>query len=158
MDLLQLWQSIYQEVVQLAEIVQRLPDNCECGDADAHLEERCMCCDGHKRAKQPRDGGQNCSTILANLRVNLAMLCKDFTTVAEPIGASALVNHQLELRRGVFLAASDLQQLLEEFEQASAVVAGFRRSCAISEMNRVKHHCAQLRERCEKISAQLHGA
>ena len=34
---------------------------------------------------------------------------------------------------------------------------GFRRSCTITEMQRVKRHVAELREHCEQLNIQLLG-
>lgn len=155
MDLLELWQNIYQEVVQLAETVARLPDSCECGDADAHLEGRCRCCHGEEGAGEHRVSGDNCKTILARLRADLTMLSENFLSVASPMEMAALEKHRFELRRGVFLAANDLQQIVEAFKRVSESVAGFRATCAISEMRGVKSHCAELREHCDRVNEEL---
>lgn len=155
MELLQLWQSIYLETGQLADCVEGLPDGCECGDADAHLEGRCACCKGHDRADEHHGRHLNCQDILARLRADLTMLCKDFPMIAEPIAGAALVRQRFELRRGVFLAAGDLEQMLEAFERVTGAVAGFRHTCAIADMRRVKRHCAELREHCERVNAEL---
>jgi hypothetical protein len=155
MELLQLWQSIYLETGQLADYVERLPDACECGDADAHLEGRCACCKGHGQAGEHHGVHLNCLEILARLRADLTMLCKDFSLMAEPMAGAALAGKRFELRRTVFLASSDLERLVEAFERAAAAVAGFRRTCAIADMRRVKRHCAELRERCEQVNTEL---
>lgn len=157
MDLLQLWQSIYQETVQLGEIVEQLPDGCESGDADAHLEGRCRCCDRHERTGEPARAGKNCNEILARLRADLAMLNEDFAIVGPPLEASALEKQRFELRRGVFLAASDLQQILEAFKRASESVAGFRRDCSLSRMQVVKRYSAELRDHCRRVNAEMMG-
>ncbi|MEW6213540.1 MAG: hypothetical protein AB1631_34915, partial [Acidobacteriota bacterium] len=86
MDLLQLWQSIYREAVQLAETVKHIPDECKCGDAAAHLGGRC--CGGEKEGRGDSD---NCNEILARLRADLMMLSMDFSTVGPPIEGMALV-------------------------------------------------------------------
>lgn len=157
MDLLQLWQNVYREAGQLAEAVERLPDECACGDAGAHLEGRCRCCDIQGRAGGHPGGGENCETMLARLRANLTMLTEDFAVAGPPLEVSALEKQRYELRRDVFLAASDLQQVLEAFKRASESLAGFRRDCAVSRMRAVKRHCAELRDDCERVNAQLLG-
>ena len=157
MDLLQLWQSIYREAVQLAETVGQLPDQCACGDADAHLEGRCRCCDSHERTGEQAHTGKNCNEILARLRADLMMLSEDFAVAGPPLEASALAKQRFELRRGVFLAATDLQQILEAFNRVSESVAGFRRDCALSQMQSVKRCCAELRGHCERVNAEILG-
>ena len=155
MDLLQLWQSIYQEAVQLAETVERLPDRCECGDADAHLEGGCRCCDRSERTGEQARSGKNCNQILARLRADLTMLSEDFAVAGPPLEASAFEKQRFELRRGVFMAAVDLQQILEAFKRVSESVAGFRRDCALSRMRTVKRCSAELRDHCERVNGEL---
>jgi hypothetical protein len=154
-DLLSLWRKVFSEAVQLSEAVEPLPDACECGDVDAHLEGRCRCCGGHKRASERRGSGDNCADILDRLRADIAMLVKDFSSLAGPLEIAALAKQSVELRRGVFLAASDLQQICEALERVDHAVMGFRRTCAVPELKRVKLRCAELRKRCEQIGAVL---
>ncbi len=154
MNLMEVWQSVYQEVGLLADSVGRLPDACECGNSEAHLEERCRCCARHEQSPG-HHGGENCKTILARLRADLSMLSKDFFTVAEPLEGAALVRQKVELRRGVFLASDDLQQVLDAFDRVSGAVAGFRHTCAVADMRRVKRHCQELREHCERVNGEL---
>jgi len=157
MDLLELWQNIHEEVVQLAEAVERLPDSCECGDADAHLEGRCHCCREHEAAGGTHAGGEDCNAVIGRLRADLAMLSEDFGAAAGPMEGAALERHRFELRRGVFLAAADLQQVVTAFKRVTESVAGFRVTCAIAEMRSVKRHCAELREHCDRVNEELTG-
>lgn len=155
MELSQLWQNIYKETVQLADTVGRLPDACECGDGDAHLEGRCPCCDSHEPAGERHGHAENCNSLLARLHADLTMLSEDLALGGPPLEAFALERQRFELRRGVFLAANDLQQIVESFKRVSESVAGFRRDCAVSRMRAVKRHCAELREHCERVNADL---
>ena len=50
MQLLMLWQNIHQEATNLATAIEQLPDECECGDADAHPESSAARCDGVRTA------------------------------------------------------------------------------------------------------------
>jgi hypothetical protein len=155
MELLQLWQSIYQETIELAIAVTRLPEECECGDADAHLEGRCRCCSTHLQAGEGRVGVVNCNVALARLQADLSMLSEDLALAGPPTEAAALEEHRFELRRGVFLAASDLQRIVEAVKQVSQSVAGFRIDCTVSRLRAIKRHCAELREHCERVNAEL---
>jgi hypothetical protein len=155
MDLTQLWQSISEETVELAAAVERLPDKCECGDADAHLEGRCPCCSAHGQAGGRRASGVNCNVVLARLQADLSMLSEDLALAGPPTEVAALEKQRFELRRGVFLAASDLQRTVEAFNQVNESVAGFRIDCAVSRMRAIKRHSAELREHCEQVNADL---
>ena len=156
-DLLSLWWSIGWEAMELCDTVERLPDVCECGDAEAHLEGRCRCCNGHKPMEEGPAREENCSAIIARLRTDLTILAKDFESAAGPVEALSLVKGDVELRRGIFLAASDLQQILEAFTRITHSIAGFRRDCGVTQMRRIKRHCAELREHCRRISRALLG-
>ena len=154
MDLLQLWQNIGQEASDLATAVERLPDECECGDADAHLGGRCACCGGHTRGGQSIDG-PNCLEIISRLRTDLTVLGQDLSVAGPALGASALETQRLELRRGIFLAAADLEAILESFKRLTESVAGFRRDCTITRMRAVKRRCIELRDHCQRVNAEL---
>lgn len=154
-DPLQLWRTVYQEAVQLAEAVEQLPDECECGDADAHLAGRCPRCGEPDREGDHARPRKDCREILARLRADLAMLTEDLSTAGPPLEAAALERQRFELRREVFLAASDLHRIVESFGRASDAVAGFRRECTVSRMQAVKRACAALRDHCERINAEL---
>lgn len=156
-DPLQLWRGVCAGAVRLAEAVERLPDACECGDSDAHLEGRCRCCDGHGRAEGGHGGGENCTAILERLRADLTVLASDFELTAGPLEAAALAARNIELRHGVVLAAGDLRRVFEAFTRAGEAVAGFRRDCTVTAMRRVKRHCAELRKHCEQANAELYG-
>ncbi len=157
MDLTQLWQSISEETVELAAAVERLPDKCECGDADAHLEGRCRCCSAHAQAGGRRDTGVNCNVVLARLQADLTMLSEDLALAGPPTETAALERQRHELRRNVFLAASDLHRAAEIFQRVADSVAGFRIDCAVSRMRAIKRHCAELREHCERVNGELLG-
>ena len=155
MDLLQQWRNIYQEAIHLAEEVEGLPDECPCGDADAHLEGRCLCCERHERKSGPHAHHENCVAVLARMRADLAMLCEDFMGIAGPMKAVALDAQKLELRRDIFLTANDLQQIAQALERMGEAFVGFRQSCALTEMRSVKRSSAELREHCHQLNIAL---
>ena len=155
MDLLQLWQNIGQEASDLATAVERLPDECECGDADAHLEGRCACCGGHTHGRRPPADSQDCVVTISRLRADLTALGQDLSVAGPALGVSALENQRLELRRGIFLAAADLEAILESFKRLTESVAGFRRDCTITRMRAVKRRCIELRDHCQRVNAEL---
>lgn len=154
MDLLKLWQNIGQEANDLAAAVERLPDECECGDADAHLRGRCACCGGHTPSSHVADG-EDCVSIINRLRADLTALGQDLSVAGPALGVSSLESQRLELRRGVFLAAADLEAILESFKRLTESVAGFRRDCTITRMRTVKRRCNELRDHCERVNAEL---
>jgi len=155
MDLLQLWLTVYQEAAQLTEAVEQLPDECECGDGDAHLGGQCSCCNGPHRGGDPARPRKDCHEILARLRADLTMLTQDVSAAGPPLEAAALERQRFDLRREVFLAASDLNRIVESFGRASDAVAGFRRECTVVRMQAVKRACAGFRDHCERVNAEI---
>ena len=155
MQLLELWRDIHAQAVQLSDAMARIPNECECGDADAHLEERCACCASHTSAHKPSATGESCLVIIERLQADLSMLMKDFTVVGGTLDASTLGSQRLELRRGLYLTGADLQHLAETFQKVTQSVAGFRRNCTLAELRRVKRYSAALREHCDKLNAEL---
>lgn len=156
-DLMQQWQNVYQEAISLVEEIESLPDECPCGDADAHLNRRCLCCGNHAQASQPQDHSQRCTDLLVCLRADLALLCEDFMRVADPMKAVAFQTRWAALRRDVLFTADDIQKIAGALERVDHAVVGFRRSCAISEMRSLKRACAELRMHCEALNRELAG-
>jgi hypothetical protein len=155
MDLIQLWQSINTEATHLAETVERLPDACDCHDADAHLAGRCACCTKNEGSVGFNQEAESCDEILARLRADLTMLSEDLALAGPPMDAAALEKGRFELRRGVFLAGNDLQQILAAFKRLTESVAGFRRDCALSRLQAVKRYCKEFRDHCERVNAEM---
>ena len=154
MDLLQLWQNIREEANDLAEAMERLPDHCDSGNAEAHLTGHCDCCNapgptGHSQ-KNP-----DCLAILGRLGVDLKMLNQDLAVAGPSLDVVAQESKRTELRRGILLAAGDLQALNEAFKRLTESVVGFRRECTISRMRTVRRHSLELRDHCERINAEL---
>ena len=158
MDLLEQWRGIYREVVRLSGAITELPDVCECGDAEGHLERTCRCCAKHEPSHAPSGHGETCTEMLARMRADVSLLYEDFASVGAPIEAVARSSHQVELRRGVFLTAGDLQQIVTRLERLSDAVVGFRRTCALEEMRSIKKCSASLREHCERLNSEIEAA
>lgn len=134
MNLLSLWRGglfIGHSIVRCGLPFARF----RCGDADAHLEGRCRCCGGHEQSMERHGTGEKCPTILERLRADVAALVKDFSALAGPLELAAMAKQSVELRRGVFLTASDLQQICESFERVDRAVVGFRRTCALLDLS-----------------------
>jgi hypothetical protein len=155
MNFWQLWIEIYQEAIHLCDAIDSLPDRCECGDADAHLEGRCPCCRERMQSTEARAHAENCTDLLTRLRADLAMLCQDFAQLATPIGTGAIGMKCLELRRGVFLAAEDLHKIAKVVDRLQEEVVGFRRSCDLAELHSIKHCATELREHFNQLNHSL---
>ncbi len=155
MNFLQFWIEIYQEAIHLCDAIDSLPDHCECGDADAHLEGRCPCCREHKQSGEVLAHAENCTDLLTRLRADLAMLCQDFAQLATPIGTAAIGMKCLDLRRGIYLAAEDLHRIAKAVDRLQEEVMGFRRSCDLAELRGIKHRAPELREHFNQLNQSL---
>lgn len=156
-DLLSLWWSVGWEAMELCETVERLPEACKCGEAEAHLEGRCRCCSGHEPLESGPAREANCLAIIARLQTDLTILAKDFASAAGPVEAVGTVDSDVELRQGIFLAGSDLKQVLDAFRQISDAVAGYRKDCSVAQLQRLKRYCTELRDQCQRVSRALLG-
>lgn len=156
MDPLQQWQDVCEEVIEFSGSLERLPEECECGDAESHLGGRCRCCHGHASGSRHGPGGEACGERIARLRADLALLCEDFKRAAGAVQKEAPAHG--EVRRGVLLAAGDLERIIAALDLVGEAVVGFHKTCSVSEMSRLKSRCAALREHCEQIQRALQGS
>lgn len=157
MSLLQRWQTIHDEAVQLADIVQQLPETCACGDAEAHLQGRCL--DDHRRGQSGThpDAAGNCSDALARLHSDLFLFNHDVSVMLSLCDRRLWPSQRLELTRGLFVTASDVLQVINTFHQLSAAVVRLHHHWTAGEMQCLKRHAAELRDRCERLNAELFG-
>lgn len=155
MDILGKWRDVYEEAVRLCQSMEHVPEECPCGDADAHLAGRCACCGGHAQKHQEHPTGQSCKGLLASLRAEVVLFCEDFKRTAGPLEEAARDEVRPELRRDIFLTAADLEQLLATLDEANETVAGFLRTCTVSDLKRVKRHSVSLRAHCERLNSRL---
>ncbi|MCI0614741.1 hypothetical protein L0244_17260 [bacterium] len=150
-DISQLWSEIYREAIQLCDSIDRLPDQCECGDAKAHLEGRCRCCGKDQVA---HGQAENCTTILTRLLADLSIFCQHFGAIVMPIEMTVGTEY-MELRRGIFLTAAELQQIVKAVERVNQSVIGFRRTCDLSELRGLKTHSNELRKQIDIIQNKM---
>jgi hypothetical protein len=149
------WREVCDEVTALCDTLERIPEKCECGDAQAHLEGACRCCHGHVAESAGSSGQPRCGERIAQLRADLALLCEDFTKAAGPVREGAMGEQGMEVRRELLMAAGDLGKILTALEDLDRAVIGFRQSCSIADMKQVKRQSTSLLARCEKVDAEL---
>ena len=152
-QLLQAWRLIFQEGIQLCDGINQVPDACACKDADQHLDGQCDC---KPRQSQPGDGpgeAESCSVILARLRADLTLFSQDFGNLAVPLANPA--ESGLELRRDVFFTITDLQRIMDAVERLDKAVVGFRRTCDLLQLHRLKQRGVELREHLTQLNKLL---
>ncbi len=154
-DFLQVWLSIYQESIQLCDAIDALPDDCECGDAEAHLEGRCPCCREHRQSSGAQTNKESCTVLLTRLRADLTFLCQDFALLATQIDTAVIGSQGLELRRGLFLAAGDLHKIAKTVDRLDEEVVGFRKSCDLSHLHSMKRTAIELRQHFIQLNVSL---
>ncbi len=155
MNLPDRWREVYGLAVRFADEIAALPEVCTCGDAAAHLVGRCRCCAGHTAEASTHPGGGTCSSTLAELKADFSVLCEDLGRFTRPSDGEAAGEMGLEVRRGVFMALSDLRQIANDLDRASESVVGFLRTCAMADLSRLKHHAAALRTHVERVDPRL---
>ena len=149
------WREVCDEVTALCDTLERIPEKCECGDAQAHLEGACRCCHGHVAESVASSSQLHCGERIAQLRADLALLCEDFKKAAGPIQKGATGEQGLEVRREILMAAGDLGRIVTALEDLDRAVVGFRRSCSMADMKQVKRQSTSLLARCKKLNAEL---
>lgn len=149
------WREVCDEVTALCDTLEGIPEKCECGDAQAHLDGVCRCCHGHVAERVASSSQLHCGERIAQLRADLALLCEDFRKAAGPVQKSATGEQGLEVRREILMAAGDLGRIVTALEDLDRAVVGFRRSCSMTDMKQVKRQSASLLARCKKVGEDL---
>ena len=98
MDLLKEWREVRREAVQLCQVIDRLPEVCQYGDADGPLGGRCPCCGVQRHGSQTQGDGADCSELLASLQATMSLFCEDFKRIAATATETARTELRLEVR------------------------------------------------------------
>lgn len=149
------WHGVYEEVRRLCESLEKTPERCECGDAEAHLAAVCHCCHGHVAGTSATPGQPPCGERIAQLQADLALLCEDFKQASAPMTKGAKGDRGPEIRRALFLAADELGRIFRALEDLDRAVVGFRRTCSIVDMKRIKRESTSLLARCGEVDKIL---
>jgi hypothetical protein len=72
MSLFHKFQDVYFDAVRLREALEKIPQQCECMDADAHLEGKCCCAaahqGGHRSTESEAESSKGCMKSISKLR------------------------------------------------------------------------------------------
>jgi hypothetical protein len=152
-ELLQVWRPIFQEGIALCDGINQVPNSCACRDADQHLNGQCDCPKDEIPPASGEQGNETCSEILSRLRADLSLFSQDFARIAAPLANGA--ERGLELRRDVFLTIDDLQRIVEAVGRLDKAVVGFRRTCDLLELRRLKQRSNELRDHLTELNKLL---
>ena len=157
MNIVDRWRDIHEGAVRLCDTIERLPDECPCGDPDAHLEGQCPCCGGHPQQHIASGRHAGCTELLSNLRADFMLFVHDFKASVDPLETEVPDARRAEVRRGLFLAATDLDPVLRKLDGIDEAVVGFRRTCAVSDMKQLKRLARSLHEHFEQLNRSVQG-
>jgi len=152
-QLLQAWRLIFQEGIQLCDGISKVPDSCACKDPDQHLNAQCDCVPDQMQSGDGHSQTESCSDILARLRADLTLFSQDFGSIAVPLANPA--ESGLELRRDVFFTITDLQRITDAVERLDKAVVGFRRTCDLLQLQRLKQRGVELRDHLTQLNKLL---
>jgi hypothetical protein len=152
-QLRQQWRPIFQEGIEFCDRIQQVPNSCACKDADQHLDGRCDCDLDKPQARFGDVKRETCSLILSRIRADLSLFSQDFARIAVPLANEA--ESGLELRRDVFLTVNDLQRIVQAAERIDKAVVGFRRTCDLLELRRLKQRSVELRDHLIELNKLL---
>ncbi|RMG50227.1 MAG: hypothetical protein D6723_12645 [Acidobacteria bacterium] len=151
MDLFHQFQDIYFDIVQLAELITRIPDTCRCGDAEAHLDGQCACVEEEQQPpSQAR--GEECLRLLRQVEERLRWMEDDLEHVRLN---QSMMQHEPEVMQKIEMVWGEvhyLHALLNRIEQS---IEGFRLTCDDEQLRRLQGAARELKRCAEQLNAVL---
>lgn len=146
-------QDVYYGTLELAQEIKKIPSECDCGDAEGHLNGRCSCCAENKTSRAFSESSNNgCLTRLNRLRKAVSSLD---AYLQEGSGRIEPSQDSSELQGQLSLILSLVYQLARECERIQTDLDEFRKHCAADALLRIKEGGASLDHYAAKLNALL---
>jgi hypothetical protein len=147
------WLDVVDDLTELCHSLSELPDICECGNGQAHLQGRCPCC--HRVTHDRIPDCEDCDAQLARLRPAIDLLAVDtmrfFPALKEMLARAAPAD--------VSSRATDLEghiaRLIRTFDALVVAADVFRADCRSSHLAVLKQLAASLKRECSGLSRAM---
>ena len=153
MNLFHKLQDIYFGAVSLREELERIPPQCDCKDADAHLSRQC-CCAGTQPRGAKSDFGEcgGCLEHLARLSKDIGWLREDMQRGRKQLRPDES-SYALEGRLSLITSLAD--SLGSTIARLETDLREFRKTCAHQALARMKDSSVELEGYINKLNQIL---
>lgn len=151
MDLFHKFQDVYFDIVQLTELIDRIPDACRCGDAQAHLDGQCACAEEEKQSS-PQPIGKECLRLLREIEERLRWMEDDLEHVKlnQPT-----MQHEPEVVQQIEMVWDEVHYLHALFHRIEQSIERFRLTCDDGQLRRLREAGRELKRCAERLNAVL---
>jgi hypothetical protein len=155
MTLFQKLQDAYFDAIRLREALERIPPQCECMDADAHLEGKCCCATvhqgGHLSSESEQAPSMGCTASISKLRDGIQLFQDDLRKEQGQL----LADEAAETGRPVILIESMVNSLTFALDRIEMALTQFRETCAHDALIRLKESSKELERYIEELNGKL---
>lgn len=148
-------QDVYFDAIKLREALERIPPQCECMDAGAHLEGTCCCAtalqDGHSSGESEREPSKGCMESISNLRGDIQWFQDDMRKERPQL----LPDEAAETGPPVMLIESVVNGLTFALNRIEEALIQFRETCAHDSLIRLKESGKELERYIEELNGKL---
>ena len=151
MSLFNKLKDVYFDAMKLQQELERIPPQCDCHDADSHLNGQCSCA-GHKPHRPDIGPGSGCVAYLEELNKDIEWLREDTRRERRQL-RSGEVSSDLEGR--LSLIGNLIDNLSFTLGHIEADLKEFRASCAYPDLERLKKRGGELERHITELNRIL---
>lgn len=153
MNLFHKLQNVYFGAVSLREELERIPPQCDCGDADSHLSGQC-CCAGTRphRSQSNTEESASCLKHLALLTKDIEWLREDMQRERKQLRPD---ENSYALEGRLSLISSLIDGLSSTIVSIEADLKEFRVNCAHPALARLKQRSGEMERYIKNLNEIL---
>ena len=142
-------QDVYFDCLNLCEVLESIPQTCDCLDADSHLAGKCCCASSWNEVGEEgisRDGNP---LSLEKLRRSVNSFQKDFDQERAQLSSPEVTN---EFGSPLSLIEDTVRSIARSVERVEDNLNSFRSSCAQDALERLKAQSLDLRKYLDQLN------
>ncbi|MBY0493342.1 MAG: hypothetical protein K2Y23_03935 [Cyanobacteria bacterium] len=147
------WRDILDDIRDLCQNLDALPDQCTCGDDVSHRSGACVCCSAPHASRIPICG--DCGTLLAHLRPRIVDLTVDtmrfFPVVRILLQSPELAPARAEGER----VEQHIAAVMRTFNRLVAEAGEFQDGCRASHLRVLKNTASALLRESDRFGDRL---
>ena len=147
------WRDILDDIRELCQNLNALPDQCTCGDGVSHLSGACVCCSAPHAGRIPICA--DCGTLLSHLRPRIIDLTVDtmrfFPVVRILLQSPELATARAEGGR----VEQHIAAVMRTFDRLVAEAGEFQDGCRASHLRVLKNTANALLRESDRLSDRL---
>ena len=147
------WRDIMDDIRDLCQNLNALPDQCTCGDGVSHLSGACVCCGAPHAGRIPICA--DCSTLLSGLKPRIVTLTTDTMRFFPLVRILLLSPELVPARAEGEHVEQHIAAVMRTFDRLVAEAGEFQDGCRASHLRVLKNTANALLRESDRLGDRL---